>query len=111
MNEQAPHPGLGDGTAAGPLDDAKLPEGDAVSAAVGPVPAIYVPRSPEEACGTALLWHPAVTVAWLATRWALRHLPHDDGSTRRRVPGHRRSCQPAGPGRNTYGGSNARYSG
>lgn len=109
MNARAPHPAPGDGTAAGLAGAAERPD-DAVSAAVGPVPAIYVPRSPAESCGTALLWHPAVTVAWLAIRWALRYLPHDDRPWRRRFPERRRSRPPARPKENPEGGSNVRYS-
>jgi glycine cleavage system H protein len=54
----------------------ELPRGGfAVSADIGPVPAIYVPRSPEQATARAPLWRTAARTGRLARGWAagLRH--------------------------------------
>jgi glycine cleavage system H protein len=58
------------------------PEVFAISPAIGPVPAIYVPQSPDEPGATGLLWHAEAQVAWRARSWAACHLPHHDPECR-----------------------------
>jgi hypothetical protein len=50
------------------------PDGIAVSPAIGPLPAIYVPRTPGEATSTGLLWQATARAARHVSRWAARHL-------------------------------------
>jgi len=63
MTTRAPRPAAADDSeAAGAVDDATRPtDGEAVSPAVGPVPPVYVPRSPQVSI-TGLLW-PAIVQA------------------------------------------------
>ena len=71
-----PHPAPAkDGQAAGLADEIKRPDG-ALTVALGPIPAIYVPRSPRAASITALLWHATVSAARRVERWATRHQRH-----------------------------------
>lgn len=75
MTARTPHPPTaGDGEAAA-APDTRRPDGEAVSPAVGPIPAIYVPQSPGEASSTGLLRHVALRAARLAASWATRHQP------------------------------------
>lgn len=53
-------------------------DGVAISPAVGPLPAIYVPQSPSEPGATGLLWHAGAQAARRARIWYARHLPHHD---------------------------------
>ena len=46
------------------------PDGFAVSPDIGPLPAIYVPRSPEQAPAGALLWRTVAGAGRLARCWA-----------------------------------------
>ncbi len=53
-------------------DTEPAPGGGAVSPAIGPLPAIYVPSAPGQACGTGLrsigrFWHAAVRAARTTT--------------------------------------------
>ena len=50
------------------------PDGFAVSPAIGPLPAIYVPRTPDEATSTGLLWQAAARAVRHVSDWAARHL-------------------------------------
>ena len=60
------------------------PEPVAVTAAVGPIPAIYIPRSPNKVLDIAgLLRQSAVRAARKAARWATRRLPHHRAKPRR----------------------------
>jgi glycine cleavage system H protein len=54
------------------------PDAFAISPAIGPVPAIYVPESSSEPSATDLLWHAEAEAARQARRWAACHLPHHD---------------------------------
>jgi len=75
MTAPAPHPApTGDGEAAGSADDNTRPTGVAVSPAVGPLPPIFVPRSPQ-ASTTGLLWPAALRAARRASTWVTRHRP------------------------------------
>jgi hypothetical protein len=56
--------------------DSGEPEAFAVSPAVGPVPAIYVPQSPSEPSATDLLWQAEAQLARQARSWAACHPPH-----------------------------------
>jgi glycine cleavage system H protein len=58
------------------------PEVFAVSPAIGPVPAIYVPQSPSEPSATGLLWQAEAEAARRARSWAACHLPHHDPGCR-----------------------------
>jgi glycine cleavage system H protein len=58
------------------------PEAFAISPAVGPLPSIYVPQSPDEPSTTDLLRHAEAQVARRARDWAARHLPHHDPECR-----------------------------
>ena len=49
------------------------PDGIAVSPAIGPLPAIYVPRTPGEATSTGLLWQAIARAARHVSGWAARH--------------------------------------
>jgi glycine cleavage system H protein len=60
------------------------PEGFAISPAIGPVPAIYVPQSPSEPSATGLLWHAEAEVTREARNWAACHLLHHDPECRAR---------------------------
>ena len=62
------------------------PEGLAISPAIGPLPAIYVPQSPSEPSATGLLWHAETQLARLARSWAACHLPHHDPECRAHEP-------------------------
>jgi hypothetical protein len=53
---------------------ARRPDGIAVSPAIGPLPAIYVPRTPGEATSTGLLWQAAARAARHVSGWAARRL-------------------------------------
>jgi hypothetical protein len=61
-------------TSAADTAAAGRPEGIAVSPAIGPLPAIYVPRMPGEATSTGLLWQAIARAARHVSRWAARHL-------------------------------------
>lgn len=50
------------------------PDGIAVSPAIGPLPAIYVPRTPGEATSTGPLWQATARAARYVSGWAARHL-------------------------------------
>lgn len=50
------------------------PDGIAVSPAIGPLPAIYVPRTPGEATSTGLLWQATARAARQVSGWAARRL-------------------------------------
>jgi glycine cleavage system H protein len=58
------------------------PEAFAISPAVGPLPSIYVPQSPDEPSTTDLLWHAEAQVARRTRDWAACHLPHHDPQCR-----------------------------
>jgi glycine cleavage system H protein len=58
------------------------PEVFAISPAIGPLPAIYVPQSPSEPSATDLLWQAEAQVAQQARSWATCHLPHHDPECR-----------------------------
>jgi glycine cleavage system H protein len=62
------------------------PDEGAVSPAIGPLPAIYVPSSPSQASRTSLLWHAAVRAARRADGWAVRHLSGPIGGTMSDIP-------------------------
>ena len=57
-------------------------EAFAISPAVGPLPSIYVPQSPDELSTTDLLWHAEAQAARRARDWAACHLPHHDPECR-----------------------------
>jgi hypothetical protein len=66
------------------------PDGIAVSPAIGPLPAIYVPLTPGEATSTALLWQATARAARRVSGWAARRLrtarpatPHSEKSDQR----------------------------
>ena len=71
-----------DGAAASADSGEHEPEAFAISPAVGPVPAIYVPQSPGEPSATGLLWHAEAQAARRARDWAACHLPHHDPECR-----------------------------
>jgi hypothetical protein len=74
MTTPAPHPAAaGDGKAAGSADDTRRPAG-ALSPAAGPLPSIYVPRSPQ-ASSTGLLWPAVLRAARRAGTWVTRQRP------------------------------------
>jgi hypothetical protein len=50
------------------------PDGIAVSPAIGPLPAIYVPRTPGEATSTGLLWQATARAVRQVSGWAARRL-------------------------------------
>ena len=50
------------------------PDGIAVSPAIGPLPAIYVPRTLGEATSTGLLWQASARAARHVSAWAARRL-------------------------------------
>jgi hypothetical protein len=50
------------------------PDGIAVSPAIGPLPAIYVPRTPGEAASTGLLWQATARAARHVSGWAAHRL-------------------------------------
>ena len=50
------------------------PDGIAVSPAIGPLPAIYVPRMPGEATSTGLLWQAIARATRHLSGWVARHL-------------------------------------
>jgi hypothetical protein len=54
------------------------PEVFAISPAIGPVPAIYVPQSPTEQSATGLLCYAEAEATRRSRSWAARHLPHHD---------------------------------
>jgi glycine cleavage system H protein len=60
------------------------PEAFAISPAIGPLPSIYVPQSPDEPSTTDLLWHAEAQAARRARKWAACHLPHHDPECRAR---------------------------
>ena len=68
------------------------PEVFAVSPAVGPLPAIYVPQSPSEPGATGLLWQAETQLVRQAGSWAACHLLHHDPA----CPSHE-SPAPAAP--------------
>jgi uncharacterized protein (DUF427 family) len=74
------------------------PDAFAVSPAVGPLPAIYVPASPGRASPVSRLGHAAVRAARQAGRWAVRTLSQQLGVAGWRVssrhqPAHRAECR------------------
>jgi len=85
MTTPAPHPAAaGDGEEAGSADDTRRPAG-ALSPAVGPLPSIYVPRSPQ-ASSTGLLGPAVLRAARRASTWVTRQRPQhgpacQDGSS------------------------------
>ena len=68
--------------AAAPDGGGNKPDVFAISPAIGPVPAIYVPQAPSEASATGLLWHAETQLARQARSWAACHLPHHDPECR-----------------------------
>src|SRR5215831_11704268 len=58
------------------------PDAFAISPAIGPAPAIYVPQSPSEQSATGLPWHAEAQAARRARSWAACHLPHHDPECR-----------------------------
>jgi hypothetical protein len=68
------------------------PDQIAISPALGPLPAIYVPRAPGEGSPVGLLWRVTARAARLAGQWATYHLPHRHPATQDGEP-----RQPATP--------------
>src|SRR5215472_13557443 len=97
MTARAPRPPApGDGEPPGSANDTSRPAG-ATSPAVGPLPPIYVPRSPQAAT-IGLLWPAALRAARRASAWVTRHHPQhgpagQDGRSHATLPG------PAAPAR------------
>ncbi len=56
-------------------DDGDSRDGAALSPAIGPVPAIYIPQSPCEAGTSGLIWHAALGTARRTGGWVGRRLP------------------------------------
>jgi glycine cleavage system H protein len=80
------------------------PEVFAISPAIGPLPAIYVPQSPSEQSATGLLWHAEAQAARRARSWAACHLPHHNPQGRAHkspVP----AAPPTAPEANAPGGT------
>jgi glycine cleavage system H protein len=65
----------------------------AVSPAIGPLPSIYVPPSPDQPGAAGLLWHAAARAARRADGWAVRHLPVPLGGTMSDIPAYLRYSQ------------------
>ncbi|MEU8849460.1 hypothetical protein AB0C70_25135 [Streptomyces sp. NPDC048564] len=55
----------------------------AVTPAIGPIPAIYIPRSSNKAGAADQFWFAAVRAARKAARWATRCLSHHRADPRR----------------------------
>jgi glycine cleavage system H protein len=70
-----PPPTTGDEEAAADGPGNK-PQVFAISPAIGPVPAIYIPQSPTEPSATGLLWRAETQVVRQARSWVACHLPH-----------------------------------
>ena len=68
----SPEATASDGHEGGADAPASPPDPIAVSPAIGPLPAIYVPSAPGEASTSTL---PGPAIARAAARWAARHLP------------------------------------
>jgi hypothetical protein len=51
------------------------PDGFAISPAIGPLPAIYVPQSPSKSSAAGLFWHAEAQAARQARSRAACHLP------------------------------------
>jgi hypothetical protein len=69
------HPGTArDDEAVGSADDTSGPTGAAVSPAIGPLPLIYVPRSPQASI-TGPLGPGVLRAAHRAGTWVTRHRP------------------------------------
>jgi hypothetical protein len=94
MTAQAPPPAADShDKEAGSADAVRSqPDQIAISPAIGPLPAIYVPRAPGESGPIGLLWHVTARAARLAGEWATRHLPHRHPATQDGEP-----RQPATP--------------
>jgi hypothetical protein len=84
MTTPTPRPvGASDGKEAASADAARSqPDPIAISPALGPLPAVYVPRAPGEGSPVGLLWRATARVARLAGRWATHYLPHRHPATR-----------------------------
>jgi hypothetical protein len=75
MSTPAPHDtSAGGREPAAPAGDAGPPDQFAVSAAVGPLPAVYVPRTPGQAGPVAVLRRACVRALRLAGGWVIRRL-------------------------------------
>jgi hypothetical protein len=82
MTAQTPPPAADSHKEAGSADAAQSqPDAIAISPAIGPLPAIYVPRTPGKSGPIGPLWHVTARAARLAGRWATRHLPHRHHAT------------------------------
>ena len=75
MTARVPRPAAARGGPAGAAEGARSrPDPVAVSPDLGPVPPIYVPRTPPETTWTGLLWRAAVRVGLMAASRAIRYL-------------------------------------
>jgi hypothetical protein len=76
MTAPTPPPRAGDREPPAAADAAPAqPDPIAISPAIGPVPPVYVPRSPNQAATTGLVWHATVRAVRLVGRWVIRR-PH-----------------------------------
>lgn len=74
MTTPAPQPDRADDdkqTAVAPAESDPV----AVTPAIGPIPAIYIPRSSNKACAANRIWHTAVRAARRAVQRATRRPP------------------------------------
>ena len=79
MRTQTPRPAADRDRKEATSSDAAQSQPDpiAISPAIGPLPAIYVPRAPGQGSPVDLLGHVTARVARLVGRLATRHLPHN----------------------------------
>jgi hypothetical protein len=78
MRTQTPRPAADSDRKEATSSDAAQSQPDpiAISPAIGPLPAIYVPRAPGQGSPVDLLRHVTARVARLVDRLATRQLPH-----------------------------------
>jgi hypothetical protein len=76
MTEQISRPSAANHGPQLPRAGTRVPDGIVISPAIGPLPAVYVPQTPDALTADALLWQATARSTRLLASWLIRHLRH-----------------------------------